>query len=299
MIIFLSNGNQLRGDQILSARLRNDAVPIPMTLELTVKAGEDNFDKLFEQGQKLKIATDEQFSIIKSERIIDNVAQGQRERRAYRVTALLDNVVKIAFVRKNAIIKENTQLSEVYRAAGAQISGIENDFNIARFSCFIGDTPSFHIAKVIQEAGGLIRWKKGKLHFLRLTDLKNQDVSKEFGDTHPVDVASGYLERFEIPSFYSLDKNAQFVSGDTGKERRVKFSPFKDTQHLFNMTKCLVHKKQIKVLFDQRICAGDLISLSENKKYTVITAVHVFEHGEADTGGEEKTYTKLWLGEVE
>lgn len=299
MIIFLSNGSQLRGDLILSARLRSDAVPVPATLEVTVKTGEEDLEKQLKQGQKLKLANEDEFSIIKSERIIDNVAQGIRERRAVRVTALLDKVAQIAFIRKNAIIKEGTSLTEVYRAAGASISGIENDISIKRFSCFIGDTPSFHIAKAIHEAGGLVRWKNKKLQFFRLSDLKNQKAVKQLADITPIDVEAGYLERFEVPSYYSIDENAAFVSGDTSKERRVNFAPHQDSGHLFNMTKCLIQKQQVKIMFDQRICAGDLIELTESKKYTVITAAHVYELGEGDTGSELKTYTKLWLGEVE
>lgn len=299
MIIFLENDQQIRGDLLTSARLRNDASPIPMTLELTVKAGEASFDKFFQQGKILKIASGEKFFIVKSERVSDNHAQGTRERTLFRITAILNPCLKIAFVRKTAVIKENTQLSAIYRACGASIKAIDADFNVARFSCFIGDTPSFHIAKALQEEGGIVRWKNGKLQFLRLLDLKKQKIAREFADVAPVDVSAGFLERFQVPSFYSIDASASFVKGNTNKERRVGFAPHQDVLRLFNMTRCLVQKKTVKVMFDQRIAAGDLIAMPDKKKYTVITAAHVFEKGNDDSGGEEKTYSKLWLGEVE
>lgn len=298
MILFLSNGRQIRGDLIDQAILRSDLSPIPVTLEADIRAGDDDFEARLQEGQLLKTVSGDEFYIIKSERTSSRASLGDKELAGFRITALLNCCLSVAYVRSRAIIKENATLSAIYRAAGASIPSIQSDFPVPRFYCPIGQTPTFHIARVLQEEGGVVRWKNSKLQFIRLQGILDGKVVRTLPETATLDVNTGFLERHEVPWFFSLDETGGFVFGNRDKPRAVQFSPFKNVQRLRNMTRCLIHRKTAKILYDINICAGDVIAFTGGTKYAVITAAHVFKSGTSD-GGAAETFTRLWLGEVE
>ena len=298
MILFLSNGRQIRGDLIDQAILRSDLSPIPVTLEADIRAGDDDFEARLQEGQLLKTVSGDEFYIIKSERTSSRASLGDKELAGFRITALLNCCLSVAYVRSRAIIKENATLSAIYRAAGASIPSIQSDFPVPRFYCPIGQTPTFHIARVLQEEGGVVRWKNSKLQFIRLQGILDGKVVRTLPETAALDVNTGFLERHEVPWFFSLDEAGGFVFGNRDKPRSVQFSPFKNVQRLRNLTRCLIHRKTAKSLYDINICAGDVIAFTGGTKYAVITAAHVFKSGSTD-GGATEAFTRLWLGEVE
>lgn len=296
MIVTFADGKQLRGDLIKSATLRSDLSPIPLTLEAEIRAGDDGLDKRLAEGQVLNVGGDA-LRIVKSKRIAGRSSQGQRNMEAYSVTALLDACQGAAYVRQRAIIKEATSLAAIYRAAGATIKGVDTDFPVPRFCCPVGATPTFHIARLLQEEGGAVRWKNGKLQFVRLGDLFKQATVLTLPDNASEDVESGFLERHTVPWFFSLAASGAAVFGNRDKPRAVRYSPFKDAQRLRNMTRCLVHRKTSRTTMRWNIVAGDLIAYAGGAKLAVITAAHVF--GSGTDGGAQEAYTRLWVGSLE
>lgn len=298
MIIYLSNGIQIRGDLIKSAVLRSDMSPVPVTLEAEIRT-DDDLTKYLGEGQILTIGGEsgDALRIIKSNRVINRMVQGEREMSAIQITAILDACHSIVFVRSRAIIKENSALSAIYRAAGANIKAIDADFPVPRFYCPIGDTPSFHITRALQEEGGIVRWKRSAISFIRLPDLFKQKAVMDLPNNASDDVNSGFLERHEIPWFYSLDETGAVVIGNQKKPRSVRFSPFKNVQRLYNMSRCLVQKKVTKINLNARLVAGDLINFIDGVPLSIITAAHVFENDTDGSGSNQ--YSRLWLGSLE
>jgi len=298
VILFLENGQQIRGDLIKSAVLRSDLAPVPMTLEAEIRSGDGSIDKLLEEGRSLSTNSGDALHIVKSVRVAGRSVQGEREMAGFRVTALLGACMGAAYVRSRAIIKESAALSIIYLAAGATIKAVDADFPVPRFYCHVGETPSFHIARVLQEEGGVVRWKSGRLQFVRLPDLFKQKPAMTLPDNASDNVDGGFLERHEVPWFFSLDAAGAAVFGNREKPRAARYSPFKDVQRLRNMTRCLVHRKTMRIGYDGRVGAGDLIAFAGGEKLAVITAAHVFASG-TDDGGASDTYTRLWLGALE
>lgn len=298
MILFLGDGSQLRGDLIKSAVLRSDLAPVPITLEADIRAGDESLDKALAVGQLLSISSGDALRIVKSVRVTGRAAQGTREMAAYRITALLDCCQSLAYVRSRAIIKEGAALSVIYRAAGATIKAVDADFPVPRFYCLVGQTPTFQIARVLQEEGGAVRWKGGKLQFLRLPDLFKQDALRTLPDNASDEVDSGFMERHQVPWFFSVAADGAMLLGNRDKPRVARFAPLSNAQRLRNMTRCLVHRKTLRVNYDGRIGAGDLIAFAGGARLTVITAAHVFSSG-TDDGGAGDTYSRLWLGALE
>lgn len=297
MILTLENGKQLRGDLILSAILRSDLAPIPVTLEAEIRAGEEGFDGQLAEGKLLTLATGDTLHIVKSERIVRPYVQGSRILDGFRVTALLAACLPVAYVRSRAIVKEDATLSAIYRAAGASVS-VKSDFPVKRFSCLIGDVPSFQIARVLQEEGGVVRWKSKRLEFLPLRGLNAADAVRTLPGRATEDEDAGFLERHAVPWFFSLDSAGGFIYGNRDKPRSVRYAPFKTEIQLRNMTRALIRRRVVKTGYDQRICAGDCVTFEDGAKYTVLTAAHCFSNG-SEEGGASDQHTRLWLGEVD
>ena len=298
MILVMANGNQIRGDLIQSAVLRNDLAPVPVTLEARIRAGDDGLEKMLAVGQTLSTNSGDTMRIVKSERTVGRLTQGDRQLAAIRVTALLDACQSAAFVRSRAIVKENSALSAIYRAAGATLRAVDADFPVPRFYCYVGDTPTFHIARALQEEGGVVRWKNGKLQFMRLPDLFKQKPAMTIPGNAAQDLDSGFLERHEVPWFLSLDDSGAAVLGNQDKPRALRYTPFKDAQRLRNMTRCLVLRKKTRINYNINVCAGDLVACADGTALAVITAAHTFA-SDSDAGGANNTYTQLWLGSLE
>lgn len=297
MILCFADGRQIRGDLIQFAALRSDLAPIPLTLEADILAGDEDMDARLAQDQVLTVSGGDALRIIKSVRVAERQSQGTRERAAYRITAVLDACHPAAFVRARAIAKERATLAAIYKAAGASLKAIAADFPVLRFNCPIGDTPTFHIARALQDAGGAVRWKAGRMQFMRLPDMFRQTPVMTLPDSASEHIDSGFMERHTVPWFFSLDDTGAAVFGNRGKSRAARYVPFADTQRLRNMTRCLVRRKTVRLGFSGQLCAGDLIAFTGGTRLAVITAAHVFESG-SDTGASN-TYTKLWLGSLE
>ncbi|MGZ8220072.1 MAG: hypothetical protein ACXWT0_00340 [Methylobacter sp.] len=295
MNITTANGKQLRGDLIKSAVTRYDLAPVPSTFEGEFRV-DDDLRKQFAEGQIINVNGDD-YRIIKPVGGSGRESQGQRDTSAMHIIALLDACHPVTFVRQKAIIKENALLTEIYRAAGASIKPVDGDFKTGRFVCMVGETPSFHIARVLQEEGGVVRWKSGKLQFFRLADLFKQNPFMSLPDNASEDSKSDFLSRHEIPSFYSLADDGSVVYGNRAKARSARFVPGKNQQQLINMSRCLVQRKVAKISFNAGLRAGDLIDISGSSPLAVVTAAHVFQSGTDGSGSDQ--YTKVWMSAIE
>lgn len=297
MILFLNNGKQIRGDLIRSAVLRSDLAPVPLTLEAEIRIDED-MEKRLAEGQALTMANGDALQIVKAEPALPAVAQGARQMAAVRVVAVLQACHPVAFVRSRAIIKEGATMAAIYRAAGATLKRVEGDFPVARFSCLVGDTPSFHIARQLQEEGAVVRWRAGALQFFRIDDLARQAPALTLPDSSGEELKSGFLEHHEIPNAFSLSAAGAFVqTSATDRARKAVFAPHKTQAALRNMSRCIVLSKVVRTAYAGQIAAGDRVNITGvEAPLVVMTAAHVFESGTDGAGADQ--YSRLWLGKV-
>lgn len=292
MIIILGGGKQLRGDAIKMAVVRSDLAPVPATLEAEIR--DDAETRRYLQEGKIIEANGDKFRIIKlPDTQVARESQGKRSLRFIKVIALLDSCHAAAFVRQKAIIKENATLVQVYKAAGASLTAVDADFAIPRFYCQVGQAPTFPIAQILQEEGGVVRWKLGKMRFFRNQDLFKQKPVITLPDNADENVVSGFQERHEIPWFYSTGQDGAFIHGNKDKPRTARYAPHKNQLRLHNMTRCLVQRKVSKISYSARLAAGDLIGIQGSSPLAIVTAAHVFKGGTDGTGSDQ--YTKLWL----
>ena len=296
MQLYYDKDKVIRGDFIVRAVLRSDLVPVPLTLEADIRADRET-KAFFAVGKSIHTYQGDDLEIIKSEYMPSGKSQGNDEAAFVRIIAVLKHVKDVAFLKQRAIIKYNGTLAGAYRSAGATLRGISGDFSIARFVCLAGEVPSYHISRALQEAGGVVRWKGGKLEFVALNALFQQKPFDTIPNQNAEDVNSGFLERHDVPAFYSLDADGKFVMGNNSKPRSLRYQPSANEVALRNMTSCLVHEKTIRYQYAPAISAGDIINIEGAKPLVVMTAASLFEAG--TDGGTPQQYTKLWLGRIE
>jgi len=282
MFVTLEDKTVIRGDLLKSVILRYDLSPIPSTVELEIRTDEKLTASLIE-GKSVYVNGD-RFYIVKTLGINQKAVQGDTAITGVRITALLFSCYQIGFIRKKAVIQYNTTLNSVYRACGAVVANVLNDCKIDRFSCLIGEVPTFAITKALQQNGGIVQLKNNKIEFVRIDSLFKQKPVLHIPNTASEEVNSQFLTKHEVPLYISVDDNNSVITGNNiGK---VEYSPFKDTQTLNKMAKALIQVTPVKINLNPSLQAGDLVIMG-NKELVIVTVAHVFE--------PRKQYSRLWL----
>ena len=290
MNLVVESGKQIRGDLLIKAILRFDLTPVPSTLEVTVRADAE-IKSMLSEGKTIE-ANGYPYQIVKSSGESGRAAQGQNPTDTVSILAVWRPCRAVIYRLERAIIKENVLLSEIYRASGALINSIANDFNVDRFYCYAGSVPSLMIAPVLQENGGVVRLSGAGLEFIRLEDLFRQSPVMTVPDNAAEDIASEFITRHEVPNYYSIAPDGTVIFGTTDKTRRTQFVLHKNQQQLVSMSKCLVRRKVKKLSYRPNLKAGDLFSIGySGVQMAAITVAHVFE--------QKSQYTRVWLAQLE
>lgn len=294
MILYFENGRQVRGDVIQRAVLRSDLSPVPLSLEADLRSDPDT-TPLLTEGKLLSTADGSAFHIVKSEPVTLNAVQGSRVMAAVRVTALYQPALKIAFVAERAVVLENSSIGAAYQACGATVVGVRSDVRVPRFTCLVGEVPSFGIRRAAHEAGGVLRWRKGVIEFLRYRDLLSSATDLVLPDVGGSQIDSGFLERHQIPTFISTTPEGGIISGHRDKARVVRYSHRKTQLQLNNMSRALVQVGSKKLPYQQELIAGMTVTVAGYKDpLVIVTAVHA-----VDQRAEPSQYTKLFLAKLE
>lgn len=292
MFIQLSNDKLLPASHLLSAVLRTDLVPVPVSLELEVRH-DDELAKQLAEGQKIFVTGKAvELQIIKS-----HIKQSPQipDRGMIQVTAVLSSCVAIGYRRQKAVILKSNSLGAIYKACGAKVS-IKNDFTVPLFVSFLGQVPSEMIAKVLQEEAAVVRLSGKQLDCVRLADLMKQAPKLSLPQGFGEQIASGFLERHLVPSFYSTGDNRAVIKGNTKKVRAMQYTPRHSERAANNMTSALITKQVLNLSYNDDYQAGDVFTIG-GVAMAIITAAHVYETENEGDGGNQ--YTRLWLGELE
>lgn len=295
MNVYLKENGEdlLPGDMVVRSVLRADLAPVPRTIELSVKLKDGIEDRLKEGAFFWTGWENLKYRVVKVERAKGaGMIQGKDEMGVLNITALLASCAQVSFRRSKAVVRENFSLGALFRECGADVA-IAADFPVKRFTCLVGQVPSFYLAQAMQEEGACLVLRQGRLLIARISDLMKQDAVDIIGQTDTSDlIESEFIERHDIPAFFSTNDAGAFVSGDTSKVRDLRFHPRADERVLRSMSKVLVTRRIVDAQLSQTINAGDIIDI-DGTKLLVITAAHV---AETDDGGITRTNSRFWVG---
>lgn len=295
MELILPNGKVLRGDLAPLVIKRTDLTAVPSTLECLIRVDKD-LHAFIQEGKIISLAEKNvKYRIIATSKQGDGIrTQGNPDYTLTRVTALLESCYEIAFAKTRAIIKENTNFSTIYRACGATIA-TEKDMKVRRFSCYVGSPPSYSIQQALQREAATVVWDgKNTLAFTRLRDLFDQKPKEILPEDNTQEFISGFVERHEVPAYYSNTGSGDVISASGKRGRGADFEMFADSQILNNLSTYLIQCKVWTTRLTPNINAGDVIEIKK-KNYVVITATHLFSQAETGSGSQ---LSRFWLGKL-
>lgn len=285
--------NGLRGDLVLSACLRYDLAPIPLTFEAQIRLTPDTVSD-FQDGSVIRV-NEIDFRIIKCEpmRNSGGLTQGDYPMSAVSITAFPESVVNVARRRRAAVIASNASFASIYRSCGATVA-VNGDINIGRFACFKGDVPTFQLAKVMQEESAVLIWRAGKVELMRLRDVLAQKPVDSQSALASEDIRSSFLESDEIPVYFSVGPDGKFLMGEQRTDgQAMAYTSRKNARELGLMGRVLVRRKVITCMPSLGIRAGDVFDV-RGVPLVVMTAAHYIQNNV--DGGGAKQYSRLWLG---
>lgn len=285
--------NGLRGDMILEATLRSDLAPIPLTFEGHIRTTAQTAVD-FQDGKTITV-NETQFRIVKSEPVNNagGGTVGDKPLSAVSIIALPEACWAVARPRQSAVIFDSATLSGIYRACGAT-TPVTGDFSVGRFAALVGETPTFQIARILQEESAAMMWRGGALRVMRLRELLAQPASGELQEDNSEDIRSGFLEAGEVPQYVSTGDDGGFIVGARRNPyQAVEYTPNKSDRQVNFMSRVLSRRKVSKAKLDITKRAGDVISV-RGTPMVIMTAAHVLKAG--TDGGPADQYTRLWLG---
>lgn len=284
----------LRSDLIVRAVERSDLTPVPRTIELEVRDTPDT--EPLRQGARMVAGREGvEFLIVKNAPGgLAPYTQGDRPVATRKLVGLLASCAPIAQRTQRSIVRYGASLGEIYRACGAQVR-IDQDFSVGLFACYKGMTPSFEIAKALQEEAGALVFAGGRVAFRRLDELLKGEPVATLREDSLEGVESDFLERHLVPFAFSTDPTGSTISTRSELGRGVLYRPRADAKILNNLSTALVMRRKGRSTYAPHINAGMRLNVGA-APFVVITAAHVADVG-AD-GGEGEQYTQLWLGEV-
>jgi hypothetical protein len=280
---------------MLSACLRYDMAPIPVTFEAQIRLTSETA-QVIQDGALIRV-NEIPFRIVKCAplRNAGGSVQGDAPLSAVSITAFPDALVGVARRRRSAVIGMNTSFSTLYRACGATV-GVDGDMSIGRFACFKGDVPTAQIAKVLQEEAAVLVWRSGRVALVRLRELMAQKPITGLTLTASDDVQSDFLEADEIPQFVSTGPDGKFLIGERRNEAQaVAYTPRKSARELGLMGRVLVRRKVVTGHPNLEVQAGAVIDV-RGVPMAVMTAVHYMQNG--TDGGDVAQYSRYWLGSL-
>jgi hypothetical protein len=286
MLIQLENGNFVRGDLVHQLIVRSDCTPVPMHVEAVIRV-DSSIDKDLTEGNTFLIGNNK-FRIIKREIQQQRLSVANHGMDFISIIAVIDCCAELIFVKKNAVIRYNATMTDVYRACGAKINNTTNDLTIDKFVCLAGNAPTYAIARSLQNQSAIVRYKNGSLDFFRINGLFKQNPITTLPVQGRYVIDSEFMLRHLVPTFVSSDADGNEVTGNTDKVRAIRYEPFKNEMQLRNLSKCLILDSKVRMFLANKISGGDLVALQDSKqKLVVVTAAHVLT--------QDSQYTDLFL----
>ncbi|MBC7621250.1 MAG: hypothetical protein H7293_20075 [Candidatus Saccharibacteria bacterium] len=284
----------IRGDLIIRTVLRSDLTPIPQTVELQFRESAETL--ALKEGSVMRVGRQgAEFLIVKNSPGGDTgLVAGNQSIRGRAVVGLLASCAPIAQRTQRAIYRRGASLGEIYRACGAQVR-IESEFTIDTFCCLKGMTPSFEVAKALQEEAGVLVYVDSRVAFRRLSELLKTTAVVTLNEDSTESVHSEFLEQHHVPFAFSTGVDGGFLSGRAEGGHGVMYRPRADVRILNNLGTALIMRRKLQSDFAPHVLAGMRVDIA-SKPMVVITAAHC-EDGGAD-GGAGQQYTRLWLGEL-
>ena len=295
MLIALDDADILPYNRLVSAVLRSDSIPVPLTLEFQVKMTADMQDRL-KEGSVVKIGTHYiEMTIIKASVQHTGIIQGDEKIILGSFIAVLSGCENLIKPLSKAIFLEQTSIGAAMKASGIKIKVVD-DVPLLSYFCPFGQTPTYEIARKCGEEAVVIYSVEGKISVKRLSTLMQSEPKLLLDPTsvHWMKNSTGLLH--EVPSYITVNPDGSTIEGEIKAGKIASYYPNMDTRRLKNLSTALVVKGTIQRALSLDLNAGDVIQVGE-EKYYILTAAHRIDTGAL--GASTVSVSKFWIAQVE
>ena len=280
MRVILPDNTVIGYDRLITAILRTDCVPVPISLEFQVILNDDLKAKLI---------------IIKASNSLSGMIQGDRRLEVGAYIAVATGCEKLMTPVKKAIYLENTSVGTAIRASGARAKVVE-DIPLLKYFCPFGQTPTYEIARKCVEEGAVVCPVRGKVAVKRLSALIQGKPKLQLNPSDVQFVSNPTAVLHEMPSYITVHRDGSTIEGEIKPGNMAGYYPGVDARRLKNLSTALVVKGTITRGFSPDINAGDEILVGMDS-YVILTAAHRFDTGAMS--GQTASLSKFWIAQVE
>lgn len=287
MNIYLEN-NELLTD-LLSATLRHDLVPIPVTLELFAVASEMAIEQL-EVGKKLRLNDGTILSIVKVQQVQTNIQQDGVRVGGISAIAVLAGCESLIYPSKTACIQDNITFSNIYRSVGAKVQ-FGQDIKVGKFVCLKGQYASNRIAFALQKEASVLAYQDGKMNVMRIQELlKNEGRYYHSSGVQWIDHA-----QYQHHTHYLSVDDSDIIGQVPTDLTDIQYIPQCDHRELNNLKRVLVVRGIILRSLDDGLIAGNVVVI-DGVKYVVLTSASRFDTGKL--GNPPVMASKAWIARM-
>lgn len=294
MFIALDDGSLIPASDLVSATMRTDLIPVPVSLEIVAQRTA-KLEAALSEGKRLLLGTDAiPMVIVKRQVLKTQIIHDADTLGAIAVVAVLAGCESLIKPTPKAVILSGTSLAAAYRACGGR-SPFGTDIPLPEFVCLKGGLPTAEIARRLQEEGAVIRFRHGKVHGVRLPELFSGQPVATFDPSAVQWEDNDVVLNRQVVSVVSLSSDGVTIHGDPSGVRPVVYRGGLDSRRAMNMERVLVTRGRMFRPSDDRLQAGELVQVG-NRRLVVLTAAHRIDTGAL--GGSSAMATKVWLAEL-
>lgn len=280
---------------VLSATLRSDLVPVPLSLEFSVQ-DRNNLTGMLNIGQTLTVGQiAAEFIIIKSQPVkMPTVKDGSRIG-AIACVAIPAGLERLIIPMDKAIILQQTSFNAAVRACGGRLA-LGGDLPLPEFICLKGTLPTVRIARYLQQEAALMGWVNQRIGISKIDYLVSQQPIQSVDPSAVAWIDSERREGIEKSAFVSVDTDGSSILGaDTKSGIGTQQAARLDTRQIRNMSKVLIRRGTIMRGLSLNINAGQVLEI-DKKSHVILTAAHHIET--AALGGQSVAISKFWIGSL-
>lgn len=294
-IVVVADNKIIPMSHLMTATLRTDLVPVPVTLEFTVSE-QDNYFSRLALGSKIFVADYSfEFEIVKHMPVQTQTVKDGKLIGALACIAIPSAFLAMIAPTRKALCLENTSFKAVLRAIGIKFP-VGTDAPLEKFIMLVGSLPSERLAVYLQQEALVMVLKKGKVHFCKVDSFLKNDAVTVIDNSAIMWVDNKHSENLEVSTFVSVDiGDSSQVNETPTMNRYVEQRPNLNARQLRNLERVLICRGTVIRPYDERLYAGETI-LIQNKKYTILTSANHTQTGIFD--GNFANVTKLWIGSL-
>ncbi|WP_025096218.1 hypothetical protein [Acinetobacter soli] len=284
-------------DPLVTAVLRSDCIPVPMTLEFQILINSDQRSQFVENAVVYLGNNYISMKIIKAVVMPSSIVRDDERLTLGSFIAVLEGCEKLIKPVTSATYLENTSINSILKASGLKNGVTKDDVAVLKYFVPLGETPTFIIAaKLAEEAAVMYANQQGRITVTRLNNLMNEGPKLKVDQTEVNWIGNTSALLHSTPNFITLNADGSTIEGDIQSGKAAKFIPSSDARRFKNMSTMLVTKGTFMRAMSPNIGAGDIIEINQ-RKYFILTAAHRFDTGAL--GGSIVSASKFWFAEVQ